>query len=194
MVAGPMTTIRLETWIDAPVERCFLLSLSVDLHVASARSTREQAVEGVTTGLISEGETVTFRGRHLGLKLRHKSRIDVLRPYSYFRDVMVSGVFSHFEHEHHFASMDDGTRLRDEIHFTAPWGVLGRFATRLLVKRHLTAFLLKRNAGLKQVAESEDWHRYLDGQSVTISVAPAGNSAKKRWEVNTLLPRSQKLV
>jgi len=193
-VTGPMDIIRLETWIDAPVERCFLLGLSVDLHVASARSTREHAVEGITTGLISEGETVTFRGRHLGLKLRHKSRIEVLRPYSYFRDVMVSGVFSHFEHEHHFASMDDGTRLRDEIRFIAPWGVMGRLATKILVKRHLTAFLLERNAGLKQVAESEGWHRYLDGQSVTISVAPEGNSAKKRWEVNTLLPRPQKLV
>jgi ligand-binding SRPBCC domain-containing protein len=186
-----MDTIRLETWIDAPVERCFLLCLSVDLHLASARASREQAVEGVMTGLISEGETVTFRGRHLGLKLRHKSRIDVLRPYSYFRDVMVSGVFSRFEHEHHFATMDDGTRLSDEIRFTAPWGVLGRLATKILVKRHLTAFLLERNAVIKQVAESNDWHRYLDGQSVTISVAPEGSLAKKRWEASTLLARTQ---
>jgi ligand-binding SRPBCC domain-containing protein len=185
-----MDTIQLETWIDAPVERCFLLCLSVDLHLASAHSSREQAVEGVTTGLISEGETVTFRGRHLGLKLQHKSRIEVLRPYSYFRDVMVSGVFSHFEHEHHFAAMDDGTRLRDEIRFTAPWGALGRLATKILVKRHLIAFLLERNAVLKQVAESNDWHRYLDGQSVTISIAPEGSSAKKRWEASTLLART----
>ncbi len=186
-----MNTIRLTTWIDAPVERCFLLSLSVDLHVASARSSREQAIEGVTTGLISEGETVTFRGRHLGLRLRHKSRIEALRPYSYFRDVMVSGVFSHFEHDHHFAAMDDGTRVREEIRFRAPCGVLGQLATKMLVRRHLTAFLMERNEGLKRVAESEDWHRYLDGQSVTIAVAPAGNPAKRRWEATSLLPRSQ---
>ncbi|NYF91863.1 SRPBCC family protein [Tunturiibacter empetritectus] len=186
-----MDTIQLETWIDAPVERCFLLCLSVDLHLASAHSSQEQAVEGITTGLISEGETVTFCGRHLGVKLRHKSRIDVLRPYSYFRDVMVSGVFSHFEHEHHFAAMDDGTRLRDEIRFTAPWGALGRLATKMVVKRHLVAFLAKRNVIIKQVAESNDWHRYLDGQSVTISIAPEGISAKKRWEATTLLARTQ---
>jgi ligand-binding SRPBCC domain-containing protein len=186
-----METIRLETWIDAPVERCFLLCLSVDLHAAAARSSREQAVEGVTTGLISEGQTVTFQGRHLGLKLRHKSRIEVLRPYTYFRDVMVSGVFSHFEHEHHFAAMDDGTRMREEIRFKAPWGSLGRLATKMLVKRHLITFLMERNTGIKQVAESEDWHRYLDGQSVTIAVAPAGEPGKKRWEATSLLPGSQ---
>jgi ligand-binding SRPBCC domain-containing protein len=186
-----METIRLESWIDAPVERCFLLSLSIDLHLASASASEEEAVEGVTTGLISEGQTVTFRGRHLGLKLRHKSRIEVVRPYSYFRDVMVKGVFSHFEHEHHFAAMDDGTRLRDEIRFTAPWGPIGRLATKFFIKRHLTAFLVDRNAGFKRVAESKDWHRYLDGQSVTIALATEGNSVKKRWEASSLLPRSQ---
>ena len=189
-MTGPMDTIRVETWIDAPVERCFLLCLSIDLHVASARSSHEQAIAGVTTGLISEGETVTFRGRHLGFKLRHKSRIEILRPYSYFRDVMVSGMFTHFEHEHHFAAMDDGTRLRDEIRFAAPCGALGRLVTKLLLKRHLSAFLMQRNAGLKQVAESDDWHRYLDGQSVTIAVAPEGSSVKKRWEASSLLTRS----
>ncbi len=182
-----METIRSETWINAPIERCFLLSLSVDLHVASARSSREQAIEGVTTGLISEGQTVTFRGRHLGLRLRHESRIAVMRPYSYFRDVMVSGVFSHFEHDHHFAAMDDGTRMRDEIRFTLPLGKLGRVATKILVRRHVAAFLMERNRGIKQVAESEDWHRYLDGQSVTVALAPA----KEGWEPGSLMPRSQ---
>jgi ligand-binding SRPBCC domain-containing protein len=182
-----METIRSETWIDAPVARCFLLSLSVDLHVASARSSREQAIEGVTTGLISEGQTVTFQGRHLGLRLRHKSRIEVMRPYSYFRDVMVSGVFLRYEHEHHFAAMDDGTRMRDEIRFIAPMGALGRVAMKILVRRHIAAFLMERNRGIKRAAESEDWHRYLDGQSVTVAVAPA----KTRWETSSLLPRSQ---
>jgi ligand-binding SRPBCC domain-containing protein len=182
-----MDTIRLETWIDAPVERCFLLCLSVDLHIVSARSSREQAIEGVMTGLISEGQSVTFRGRHLGLKLRHTSHIEVMRPYSYFRDVMVSGSFSHFEHDHHFATMDDGTRMRDEIRFIAPFGSLGRLATKLLVRRHIVRFLTERNREIKQVAESEDWHRYLDGQSVTVAVAPA----EKGWDTTTLLPRSQ---
>jgi len=180
-------TIRSETWIDAPVERCFLLSLSIDLHVASARSSREQAIEGVTTGLISEGETVTFRGRHLGLKMLHQSRIAVMRPYSYFRDVMISGVFLRFEHDHHFAAMDEGTRMRDEIRFIPPLGALGRIATKVLVRRHVAAFLMERNRGIKQVAESEDWHRYLDGQSVTVALAPA----KEEWEPGSLMPRSQ---
>ena len=182
-----MNTVRSEIWIDAPVERCFLLSLSVDLHTASMRSSKERAIDGVTTGLISEGETVTFQAWHLGFRLKHTSKIEALRPYSHFRDVMTAGVFEHFEHDHHFAAMDDGTRMRDEIRFIPPLGVLGRVATKALVRRHIAAFLMERNRGMKQVAESEDWHRYLDGQPVTIALAPA----KEGWEPSSLMPRSQ---
>jgi ligand-binding SRPBCC domain-containing protein len=158
-----METIRLTTWINAPFERCFLLATSIDLHIASAVGTGEKAVEGVTTGLIGPGEMVTWQGRHLGMKLRHRSRIDGWRPHYYFRDVMVDGIFKHYKHDHFFAAMDDGTRMRDEIHFSAPIGIVGQIATRIFVRRHLTEMLVKRNAMIKRVAETEEWHRYLDG-------------------------------
>jgi ligand-binding SRPBCC domain-containing protein len=177
-----MEMIRFQTWINAPVERCFLLSLNIDLHVASTSSSREQAIEGVTAGIIGEGQTVTFRGRHFGLWRRHTSRIEVVRPYSYFRDVMVAGFFRRFEHEHHFATMDDGTRMRDEIVFSAPWGAPGR----ILARRRLTELLLKRNAVIKRVAESEEWRKYLDGTVETQPKPPAKDTAR-RWDPNGLL-------
>ncbi|WP_433974951.1 SRPBCC family protein [Tunturiibacter lichenicola] len=186
-----MERIRLETWIDAPVERCFLLSLSVDLHIASAHASREKAVAGVTTGLINKGETVTFQGRHFGLTLNHTSRIEILRPYSHVQDVMIEGRFEHFEHDHHFAAMNDGTRMRDEIRFSAPWGVLGRLATSMFLRRHLTAYLEQRNALLKQVAECEEWHKYLDGHSVSATPQSDGEAKTSRWNDPGLLRGSQ---
>jgi ligand-binding SRPBCC domain-containing protein len=159
-----METIRLTTWIEAPVERCFRLSTSIDLHVASTASTGEKAIDGVTSGLIGDGETVTWQGRHFGFNLRHTSQVDVWRPYSYFRDVMIRGAFTRFEHEHFFAPMNDGTRMRDELRFSAPWGPLGRLATKIFLRRYLTTLLMRRNAVIKRVAESEEWHTYLDGQ------------------------------
>lgn len=186
-----MERIRRETWIDAPAERCFLLSLSVDLHTASAHSSREKAVAGVTTGLISKGETVTFQGRHFGLKLKRTSRIEVLRPYSHYRDTMISRVFRHFEHDHYFAAMNDGTRMRDEIRFSASWGMLGRLATRLFMRRRLRAILVERNALLKQVSESDEWHQYLDGRSVSAMVLPQEDTAESGWDESGLLRGSQ---
>jgi ligand-binding SRPBCC domain-containing protein len=194
-----METIRLTTWIDAPVERCFLLSLSIDLHVVSARKTGEKAIDGVTTGLIREGETVTFQGRHFGMRRRHTSRIETLRPYSYFRDVMVAGAFRRFEHEHHFAPMDDGTRMRDEVRFSVPCGALGRLATKMFVRKHLAALLVERNRVIKRVAESEEWRRYLDGEVVGRTPKPvrgvtAGGATAERWDAKALLAHSRMAV
>jgi ligand-binding SRPBCC domain-containing protein len=187
-----METIRLSTWMNAPLERCFRLSLSIDLHVTSASSTGERAIRGVTSGLIGEGETVTFQGRHFGLPWRHTSRIEALRPYSYFRDVMVAGPFHRFEHDHHFAVMNDGTRTRDEIRFSAHGGVLGRFAAKTFVRKHLVAFLLERNAVIKRVAESEEWRRYLENGG-SRATAPVRDTAR-RWDGNALLGGSPAMV
>lgn len=185
-----METIRVATWIDAPVERCFLLSLSIDLHVASVRVTRKKVKGRVRTGLISEGETVTFRGRPFGV-LGHTSRIDQMRPYSYFRDVMIAGPFRHFVHEHHFAAMDDGTRIRDEVRFSSRWGPLGR----ILARRRLKAFLMERGAVIKRVAESDEWRRYLDTEMEdTTTAASAKDGTASRWTGNTLLRGAQQIA
>jgi ligand-binding SRPBCC domain-containing protein len=155
-----MKKIRTMTLVEAPMERCFKLAISIDLQMAA---THEEAVAGVTRGLIGPGQTVTWRGSGFIGTQTYQNLIEVWRPYSYFRDIMISGPFNAYEHEHHFAPMNDGTRIRDEVRFTASTGLLGPL-TELLLQRRVAAYLEKRNALIKQVAESDEWHRYLDGQ------------------------------
>jgi ligand-binding SRPBCC domain-containing protein len=154
-------TIQLETRIAAPASRCFLLALSVDLHMDSTASTRERAVAGVTTKLIGNGESVTWRGRHFGLMLQHTSRITRYEPPTFFQDIMTAGAFKSFEHNHRFEQQDGETVMRDELRFSAPFGVLGLIVERLVLRNYLTRFLFERNQFLKQVAESEMWREYL---------------------------------
>jgi ligand-binding SRPBCC domain-containing protein len=176
-----MKIIRVTTLIAAPVERCFELSTSIDLHLATAAATGEAAIDGVTTGLIHEGETVTWRGRHFGWMFTHQSLIEAFRPCSYFRDVMIHGAFRSFEHDHYFAPMNDGTRMRDELRFSAPMGVLGRMAEGLFLEQHLTRFLRRRNAMLKKVAESkDDWRRYLTVRPDSVSGVSGAVAASKQ--------------
>ena len=59
-----MPLIRLETLIRAPIERCFDLARDIGLHVRSTAATREVAIAGVTKGLISLGEEVTWEATH----------------------------------------------------------------------------------------------------------------------------------
>jgi ligand-binding SRPBCC domain-containing protein len=154
-------TIQLETRIAAPARRCFFLALSVDLHVQSTAGTRERAVAGVTTGLIGNGESVTWQGRHFGLMLRHTSKITQYEPPTFFQDVMTAGRFKSFEHDHRFREQDGETVMKDELRFSAPFGVLGFMVESLVLRKYLTRFLLDRNKFLKQVAESEVWREYL---------------------------------
>ena len=182
-----METIRVATWIDAPVERCFLLSLSIGLHAASAGSAWLNAKGGVTSGLLREGQTVTLPGRPFGV-LRHTCRIDELRPHSYFRDVMVAGNFRHFMHEHHFAPMNDGTRVRDEIRFSSRWGPVGN----ILARKRLRVYLMERAAAIKRVAESDEWRRYLDNEILDkIPPVSVKNTAPASWNKQALLRNVQ---
>ena len=158
-----MVTIRTVTWVDAPVERCFRLSTSVDFQLASSQSPRVKAVAGVKSGQLEQGDTVTWQGRMFGLGRTHTSRIEVSRPFHYIYEVMVAGAFQLYEHERHFAAMDDGTRVKDEVRFSARMGPLGRLMEKAVLRRRVMASLKWRNEALKQVAESDTWKRFLEG-------------------------------
>ena len=70
-----MAKIHLTTVINAPVDRVFDLSRSITLHKISTAHTSEEAVAGVTSGLINENETVTWQAKHLFKVRRFTSRI-----------------------------------------------------------------------------------------------------------------------
>lgn len=89
-----MPTIKIETLIEAPIERVFDLARSIDLHRFSTKHTNEQAIAGRTSGLIGPGETVTWRAKHLGIY--QKLAVEFNRPLS-FTDRMLRGTFASME-------------------------------------------------------------------------------------------------
>ena len=156
-----MTTIQVETRIAAPAMRVFLLSLSVDLHMESTAPTREQAIEGVTHGIMGPGQSVTWRGRHFGVMLRHTSLIARYEPPFCFEDVMTHGMFTSFTHCHTFRPSPEGTCMEDDLTFRAPFGILGIAAERIVLRSYFTRFLEHRDAHIRSVAESQEWQRYI---------------------------------
>ena len=156
-----MPVVTLSLYVHAPPERCFDLSRSIDLHLRSAAHTGEQAVAGVTSGLIGMGQEVTWRARHLGVMQHLTSRIVAYdRPW-HFRDAQVRGAFRRFDHDHRFEAQGDGTRMTDVFDYDAPFGIAGRAAERLFLTAYLHRFLARRNADIKAVAESDEWRAYL---------------------------------
>lgn len=123
-------------------------SRSVDQHVGSMAGSRERAVAGVTTGLMSEGEQVTWAARHFGLPLRMTSRISAMTAPTRFVDEQVRGPFRYFRHEHVFLPSDENTVMVDRVEFAAPLGILGIITERLVLARYMRQLIEKRNAFL----------------------------------------------
>lgn len=147
--------------IRSPIERVFDLSRCIDLHVVSTDQTGEQAIGGRTSGLIEDGEEVTWRARHFGIWQQLTSRITAYdRPY-HFRDFMVRGGFKQFVHDHYVTEINESTHVRDILSIDAPLGVLGRLVSHLVLKTYMQRFLVRRNATIKRVAESSEWQSYI---------------------------------
>ncbi|MHA7059654.1 SRPBCC family protein [Aquimarina sp. M1] len=144
-----MTTIQLTTLIDAPIEKVFDAARNIDLHMDSALHTKEKAIKGTTSGLIGLYETVTWRGKHFGVYLTHKSKITSLRYPTYFIDEMVQGYFKSFKHQHIFKETFAGTEMIDVLEYSTPLEFLGKIFDRVVLKKHLTKFLTTRNRFIK---------------------------------------------
>lgn len=154
----PMITLRLTTWVNAPVERCFLLATHAELASTQTRVSRS------TGGMLQPGDAISWQLGFSGTRHTYASRVETVRPYTYFREVMVAGIFRHFEHDHHFARMDDGTRIRHEIRFCTRFGPAGRMLGGTILRVSLMKMLVAETTRLKRMAESEEWRRYVGAE------------------------------
>ncbi len=143
--------------VRAPRERVFDLARSVDAHVASTPGTDERPIDvdgGKTSGLMTLGDQVTWRARHLGVVQHLTSKIVRYDRPAHFRDSMVRGAFAGFDHDHYFD--DDGTGgtlVRDVFVFRSPLGALGRLVDRVFLDRYMRRLLAERARILKELAE-----------------------------------------
>lgn len=156
-----MAILKITTIIKAPIQRVFDLSRSIDLHKISTASTNEEAVAGITTGLINLNETVTWQAVHLFKKRTMTVKITEMESPFYFKDEMLKGDFKVFKHQHYFKSIADGTEMMDVLEFKSPFGIFGTVVDLMFMYRYLCYFLTLRNTTIQQFAENEDWKKLL---------------------------------
>ncbi len=154
-----MPLIHLETEIAAPIERVFDLTRSIDLHRISMSGSQERAVDGVTSGLIKLGETVTWEAVHFGVRQRLTSKITVCDRPRHLQDVMIAGAFAGITHDHFLSETENGTLMKDDFDYRSPLGPLGLIADFLFLETYMTKLLAERNATIKRFAEGEEWKK-----------------------------------
>jgi len=136
-----------ETLIHAPREAVFDLSRDVDAHIRSASFSRERAVPpGRTSGLLERGDSVTFEGKHFGIRQRFTVHItEMERPIRYINQA-THRAFRRLRHVHEFEETAGGTLMRDTLEWTSPFGIFAGW--------FLRRFVTKKQRELKRMAES----------------------------------------
>lgn len=156
-----MAEILLETIILAPIQLCFDLSRSIDLHKLSLEHTNEKAIDGKTSGLIEKDEFVTWQAKHFGFNQKLTIKIVEMNPPNYFCDEMTKGTFKSMRHEHFFEEQKQGILVTDKFYYEMPFGILGKTFNVLFLKNYLTQLLKTRNQSIKKIAESTDWKKII---------------------------------
>jgi ligand-binding SRPBCC domain-containing protein len=167
-----MTSICLQTIITAPIDICFDLSRSIDLHQFTTKHTHERAIDGKTFGLIEKDEFVTWEATHFFLKQKLTSKIiEMDRPLT-FTDVMIKGAFKSIWHRHSFIQNGQQTIMQDDFRYEVPFGILGSLFNKIILKNYMTSLLAERNETIKQVAETGNGENFFDTSAFVIAVTP----------------------
>lgn len=145
--------------INAPIERCFLLSTSIELV---QRSLGMRPVSGKMQGLVEMGDRLIWVGWKFGFPQMHETVITAYDRPNFFQDTMGRGRFKTFSHDHGFTEIGGRTLLHDKVRFSMPLGFLGATVARRIVVPHIARLLQHRFMLLKRVAESEEWRDYLE--------------------------------
>ena len=156
-----MFTVSDSIHIHAPIERCFLLSTSLELVGQVLQMRPVEGGSRKTAGLVAEGDRIEWRGWLFGLPQVHESLITRYERPDFFQDTMVRGRFKRFQHDHRFTEIDGHTLLVDKLRFSLPLGWPGKMVARQVMIPHISGVLRRRMLLLKHVAEGREWQRYL---------------------------------
>jgi len=152
--------------VSAPIDRCFLLSTSIDL---AAQILQMRPVSGKLTGLLASNDEILWYGWKFGMPQMHESLITAYDRPNYFQDTMGRGRFKRFQHEHSFSEIGGHTLLQDKIRFSLPLGWIGDLVAKHLMVPYIASLLHRRLQILKKIAESDGWEKYLQATGTNAS-------------------------
>jgi ligand-binding SRPBCC domain-containing protein len=84
---------------------------------------------------LRKGTLIRYKLRVRGVPLHWTSEIVEWRPPHKFVDEQRQGPYKLWRHTHLFFAEGENTRIKDEVLYSLPLGVIGRFIHRLAVRR-----------------------------------------------------------
>ena len=95
-----------------------------------------KVLSGSTGNEIYEGMIIDYNvSPLLGIPLHWQTEITRVQKPHLFIDVQVKGPYHTWQHQHRFHSVDAGTLMEDKVKYVLPFGIAGRWAHRLIVRK-----------------------------------------------------------
>lgn len=73
----------------------------------------------------------------LGIPMRWVTEITQVKDHEFFIDEQRFGPYKLWHHKHFFKEVAGGVEMRDIVHYGLPFGILGRLANTIFIKKQL---------------------------------------------------------
>lgn len=138
---------------DLPVPRSEVFAFFSDPANLEALTPPWLRFEVLTPRPLPRGEGALFDYRITvrGLPLRWRTLIETFVPGERFVDRQIAGPYALWHHTHRFEDLPDGgTRMTDLVRYKLGWGLAGRIAAALWVRRDVARIFAYRKAVLAE--------------------------------------------
>ena len=96
-----------------------------------------------------------------------------MQPPIYFQATMAKGIFRSMQADHYFRTLPSGaTEMKDLFRVAAPLPHPRPITEAVFLRRYMMMLLRERNTVIKQLAESNDWQRYLPAPTTAPATLP----------------------
>lgn len=130
----PSYRLHCEQWTSTPIDAAFaFFSRPENLEEITPPFLRFHIVNSERE--LHTGSRIEYRLRVRGLPMRWVSEISEWQPPHKFVDTQLRGPYALWRHQHVFVAEGGGTRIIDEVEYALPFGILGRLAHALVVRR-----------------------------------------------------------
>jgi ligand-binding SRPBCC domain-containing protein len=148
-----MERIEQTVQISAPIEKVF--HFHDDTRNLLRITPPDVKVSIETVGSPGLGYEVTLKVRQFMLfVMRWHVKITVYEPPVLMVDEQLSGPFRTWKQTRRLRQVDGGTELTDIVEYEAPFGLLGRLANALVIRRQIQKMFSYRQATTKKLLES----------------------------------------
>ncbi len=103
--------------------------------------------DGIYPGLIIQYKVTAIAN----FSMNWTTEIAHVIPGKMFIDEQRFGPYKFWHHQHHFRSIDGGVEMEDLVHYALPFGLLGRIAHSIDIRRRLNHIFVFRKQVLEQM-------------------------------------------